>query len=446
MKKVISSLIIALLLLTSVLAISASAAGLTATVSNKSCAREGTVTIDVTLSQSVTVKDGAVTVVYDSSILELVNAEWKVSSAILTTYDKDTNLGAFAFNGTGTVSGKIFSATFKVKANAPLGDTAIKCDIQLRDANSTQISVTNTPGKVNVTCKHDFSKKDDRHQANPATCTSAATYYYSCTVCGEKGNRTYTVGSPIAHTFNKQVATKDFLVDANAKCVEKTNYYYSCECGAKGSETFEGDASWSHTFTDSWYINAQGHWHACIDCGQKKDSSGHIQGEKGICTVCYFVIEESEEHIHVYSDIWEKNDVGHWHECECGSRESLDFHAWDDGVVISEASETSEGSKKFVCDVCKAEKTESIPKLEVEEKPSDNTQNQPEKDNGASNAPAPTEPKGPSPFIVVAITLGAVAIVEVIVFVIIKAAKGKKQPSTDEKEENAEESKEDDSQ
>lgn len=442
MKKVISSIIIALLLLTSVLAISASAAGLTATVSKKSCAREGTVTLDVTLSQSVKVKDGAVTVAFDSSVLELVSAEWKISSAILTTYDKDTNLGAFAFNGSGNVSGKIFSITFKVKKDAPLKETAVKCDIQLRDENSSQISLSNVSGSVNVTCKHDFSKKDDKHQASSASCTAPASYYYSCTVCGEKGSKTYTVGSPNAHTYDKQIATRDFLVDADTKCVEKATYYYSCACGAKGSETFEGDASWSHVFTDAWYITASGHYRACVDCGQKKDSSGHVKSEKGICAVCCFVIEEGEEHVHIYGESWEKNGVGHWHECECGARESLDFHNWDKGVVIKEASENSEGSKKFVCNVCKAEKTEPIPKVEVEEEPGDNTQNPPEQNDETPSSPA--EPAGPSPILVAAITLGAVAVIEVIVFVIIKAAKGKKAPST-EKEEEKEEPKDDES-
>ena len=443
MKKTLAS-ILTLLFLISALAISASAAGLTATVSNKSCARGSTVTVDVSLSQATTVKSGAVEVIYDSSILEFVSAKWKVD-ALIVNYDQSKNLGAFAFNGIGTVSGVIFSVTFKVKDSAPLGNTAVNCNVQLKDASDSPISLTNTAGSINVTCKHDFSKKDNAYPASPASCTSAATYYYSCSVCGEKGSRTYTSGNPTSHTYDKQVAEEKFLV-APVNCVEKAEYYYSCQCGAIGTEKFEGDASWSHSFSEGWFIGTSGHWHACIECGQKKDSSGHIAGDNGICTVCSFVIEANDEHVHIFGEEWKKNDVGHWHECSCGLKESLDFHNWDEGTVTSEVSETAEGEMKFVCTVCGEEKTESIPKVEPEVKPDEKPVEKPtetpdEKPDEDPNTNDTAVSNGPSPILVAAITLGSVAVIEVIAFVIYKAVKTKKstEPKANEEDSDKEE-------
>ena len=140
---------------------------------------------------------------------------------------------------------------------------------------------------------HTFDKQviTDKYKATDATCTEAATYYYSCE-CGEKGAGTFGYGSPLGHsftnyvsdnnatctqdgtktavcdrdgcnakdtvtdtgsklphTFDKQVANEKYLVSA-ATCTESAKYYYSCSCGEKGTETFTSGNALGHSFTN----------------------------------------------------------------------------------------------------------------------------------------------------------------------------------------------------
>ncbi|MDY6024271.1 MAG: hypothetical protein SPJ19_05680, partial [Candidatus Borkfalkiaceae bacterium] len=62
---------------------------------------------------------------------------------------------------------------------------------------------------------HAFDKQviTDEYKATDATCTEAATYYYSCS-CGEKGTETFEYGSPLEHSFTNYVS------DNNATCTE----------------------------------------------------------------------------------------------------------------------------------------------------------------------------------------------------------------------------------
>ena len=318
MKRRIIAIITAVLLF-SLLAFSASAAGSTATTETKSCAKGDTVTLNVSVSSTVGVSSGAVEVVYDSTRLELIDGAWNTSGALLSTFDKVTNKGAFAYQTGNTVSGNIFSVKFKVLSDAPLGDTAVQCKIQLKAGNS-DLPVTNTAGKISITCKHSFTKQDTTYPASPATCTSSAKYYHSCSVCGEKGTTTFNVGEPTSHTYDKRVNTSGYLVSP-AICQDTAEFYFSCVCGAKGSERFEDDASFSHNFGNSWFVGKDGHWHGCPDCGKKKDYSVHI-GE--MCSVCSFVTEG--DHFHSFGTEYKSSDAAHWRECSCGEKQNIELH------------------------------------------------------------------------------------------------------------------------
>ena len=140
---------------------------------------------------------------------------------------------------------------------------------------------------------HAFDKQviTDEYKATDATCTEAATYYYSCE-CGEKGTETFEygsslghsftnyvsdnnatctedgtktavcdrdgcnekdtvtdMGSKLPHTFDKKVANEKYLASA-ATCTESAKYYYSCSCGEKGTETFTSGNALGHSFTN----------------------------------------------------------------------------------------------------------------------------------------------------------------------------------------------------
>ena len=354
-------LIISLISLFTLLAITASAAGATATVENKSCAIGSTVILNVNVSGASGVTSGAVEVVYDKSVLELVDAKWNTDGALLSTFDKATDKGAFAYQAGQNLNGKIFSVTFRVLDSAPIGKTDVECKIQLKNG-SNDISVTNNKGSIDVTCKHNFNEKNNQFLASAASCTSPDTYYYACSICGENGTATYTVGSALPHTFDKKVATTTYLVKS-VTCVNEAEYYYSCSCGAKGTEKFTSDASWSHSFSDNWFISADGHWHQCLACGAKKDEAAHTSNANNICGLCQFVTS-NETHYHDFGSAWVSSDDAHWHECSCGLKETLELHNWNEGEETKPATESEEGEMLYTCGDCGKTKTEKIAKLD----------------------------------------------------------------------------------
>ena len=177
---------------------------------------------------------------------------------------------------------------------------------------------------------HAFDKQviTDEYKATDATCTEAATYYYSCE-CGEKGAGTFEYGDPLGHSFTnyvsdnnatctqdgtmtakcdrcdkkntvrdidsklnhsytEQIVSDEYLA-APATCTEKAKYYYSCSCGAKGTETFEhGEIDReNHDYKD--VITAPTKYtdgyttHTCARCGNTfKDSVTYATGSIGL--------------------------------------------------------------------------------------------------------------------------------------------------------------------
>ena len=326
MKKIILTAIIAILI-ASMFIISVSAAGATATTSSKSCEQGGTVTLTVSLSGASDILSGAVSVSYDDSVLELVSAKWSVSGALLASFDKSTEKGAFAFDEGKNLSGTVFSVTFKVRSDAPLGKSTVSCNIQLKTASGS-VSVSNKSGSVDVTCNHDFTEKTDQYLASEANCTTPKKYYYTCSICHEKGSTTYPVGSSTGHNYNKKVATEDYLV-TSVKCANEAEYYLSCSCGAKGTSKFTADASWSHNFSDYLYISESEHWYQCADCGAKKDQAGHKANSNNVCADCNFVVSGGA-HYHSFDNAWKNDSDAHWHECSCGLKNDLELHKWSD--------------------------------------------------------------------------------------------------------------------
>lgn len=67
-------------------------------------------------------------------------------------------------------------------------------------------------------------------------------------------------------------------------------------------------------------------------------------------------------HSHTYASTWSYNEDSHWYADTCGHNTKKDVasHSYGDWVVVTEATETTIGSKKRVCSVCGSEDTEEI--------------------------------------------------------------------------------------
>ena len=129
---------------------------------------------------------------------------------------------------------------------------------------------------------HDFTKQDtaSKYLASEAECGVNATYYYSCTVCGEKGTETFEkANSALSHVW-VSVADAQYI-KTQATCTEQAVYYKSCElCHAQGTETFAHGTLAQHNFTkedtaSKYQATAATctakatYYYSCLACGEK---------------------------------------------------------------------------------------------------------------------------------------------------------------------------------
>lgn len=125
-------------------------------------------------------------------------------------------------------------------------------------------------------------------------------------------------------------------------------------------------------FGEEWKSDEVGHWHEC-ECGEKQKEA-HSFGEwtEGEtekvreCSVCgYQETAPLEQHEHDYSEKWSKDGENHWHSCSgCNVPSDKAPHEWDEGVVTTPATEETEGVKLLTCTACGATKEDVVPKLE----------------------------------------------------------------------------------
>lgn len=99
---------------------------------------------------------------------------------------------------------------------------------------------------------HDFTKEDtdEKYLAAAANCESGASYYYSCTECGEKGTETFTSGGKLEHVFGNNADVK--YLQEEATCTQLAIYKQSCNlCGEEGTETFSYGELAAHTWVET---------------------------------------------------------------------------------------------------------------------------------------------------------------------------------------------------
>lgn len=165
---------------------------------------------------------------------------------------------------------------------------------------------TKTEAIDKLTHTHSFLQENaiDKYLASEATCTSPATYYYSCS-CGEKSTDTFRYGEPLGHSF------ANYINDHNATCTTNGTKTAKCErCDATNTIENPGSAL-GHTYSTSWTTDDNYHWHAAT---------------------C--------EHTNEVSDKEE--------------------HEWGNAVILKQATEDEEGLARYTCSICKITKEEVI--------------------------------------------------------------------------------------
>ena len=206
--------------------------------------------------------------------------------------------------------------------------------------------------------------------ANPATCTEDGNIeYYKCDGCSKlfadaAGNEEITDHSSvvIGHPGHDW---KDATCTAPKTC---------SRCDAT-----EGNAL-GHDWADVWSSDADGHWHECSLCHDKKDQAAHTPGAAATettpqkCTECDYIITAALGHTHTLTKVEAKaptctedgnkayyvcSGCGKLYEDATGSAEITTDETVDkatghqyEWVIDKEATATENGSKHEECKVC----------------------------------------------------------------------------------------------
>ena len=242
---------------------------------------------------------------------------------------------------------------------------------------------------------------EEAHSGGTATCTAKAV----CTTCGAE------YGELAAHNY-QELAEEKYL-KSPATCTSPAVYYKSCSvCGTASEETFTYGTTIDHSY--ELKHDAEKHWQECSVCHTKTNEAVHSGGTatciaKAVCSVCHTEYGALADHDTVHHDrvdptctttgsieywqcgvcgkmfsdaacttevtdvtldklphsagtAWEKDTAYHWHLCtSCGS-EVMDkaVHTYGDWVTVAEATETEAGLRKRTCSVCGYEQTEEI--------------------------------------------------------------------------------------
>ena len=70
--------------------------------------------------------------------------------------------------------------------------------------------------------------------------------------------------------------------------------------------------------------------------------------------------QPTPEHTHVFEDIYTNDATHHWYECECGEKDALEEHAWNNGVITIIPTPDSDGFKTYTCMECGRKRSEKV--------------------------------------------------------------------------------------
>ena len=303
---------------------------------------------------SISIPDGLETIIdSDGPIIVPTssNKYYWLYSAQLTGYTGTSDLVILTF------SCKVDDGTTGTKT------VSIK-EVVLIDQSVEDMPFNVTGADVNVTIPHahvyDQTSTDAAHLKTPATCTEAAVYYKSC-ACGAEGTETFTSGSALGHDYTKKVENNTYLKTAASNCTEHNIYWYDCSrcdsnakndpeaadkyftsattgshsfteriedaahyvagtgtdcqsvkqyyydcayCNLIGTTTWDSTTYGEHNYAATWNSDADGHWHECSLCHDKKDKAEHTPGAAATettpqkCTECDYIITPALGHTH----------------------------------------------------------------------------------------------------------------------------------------------------
>ena len=141
-----------------------------------------------------------------------------------------------------------------------------------------------------------------------------------------------------------------------------------------------------HDFSSKWEYDETSHWHECMtkkhsDVADKADhtfdagvvTTQPTEAAEGVktltCTVCGYQKTESVPKLEHTFDMgnWKFDEQTHWHPATCAHtdlKKDEAEHVWNEGVITTQPTETTEGVKTYTCTVCGNTKTATIGTLD----------------------------------------------------------------------------------
>lgn len=364
MKKIIISLMLAVLLLSTCL-FSVSAAGngsLSAT--SASGYRGDTVTVNVNLGSNPGLITMKFQVSYSSNLtlLSVSNSGllggWTTPSPTISSPYTLRWADSLATENN-TATGKLVTLTFKINDNAAIGTETVSINFnESRDAAGSKNTFNSTSATITVKCRHDYgswTKVDDNQHGK------------TCDLCGDVQKEN--------HGWDAGIQTK------KPSCKEEGEKTYSCSA-CNGTKTETLDRTDDHNYGDWVKVDGNDHSHTCSIC-QGTETVAHTWDngtetkkatckETGIMTYtctgkgCGATYTEDIplSTKHTFGNLSAVDDVQHKDTCSVCKQEIKENHNYNSGVVTKKPTCKEDGEKTYTCKDCNHKKMETLDKTE----------------------------------------------------------------------------------
>ena len=346
MKKLISILLVAMLVVTCLATVAFAAGSANLNISSVTAQAGDEVTISFTLSGDAFASYGLK--INADSALKLTKITKGAASdgSFVGNVKNGIVTGAATYN---TPAGELFTATFKVAEDAKPGKYAVNVSLDfVADEDGQDLGVTVNKGYVTIECEHSWGAWTE---VEPATCKKVGKEERVCSKCGEKETRDIPKTS---HSWGAWTEVEP----ATCKKVGKEERICSI-CGEKETRDI---AKTQH----SWSAWTQIEPPSCNKVGK----------EERTCSICG---EKQTRDVGKTSHSW-----GAWTEVEpatcqkvgkeervcsvCGEKETRDIaktqHSWGAWTEVEPATCQKVGKEKAVCSVCGEEQERDIPKAD----------------------------------------------------------------------------------
>lgn len=193
-------------------------------------------------------------------------------------------------------------------------------------------------GEKTFTCECGATKIEEipmlPHNPDLEWTSDGTSHWHTCGTCQQQLDKA-------EHVFDQKIETEDYLATA-ATCTNAATYYYSCECGAVGLETFEIDDALGHLAGEKWFADETNHWKQCTRCQVELSKSAHTGGtatctKQATCEICNNAYGALGEHNFV-NNVCQRCDSVKYYFYNFGKWSDVYAYAWTDPVAEDETA------------------------------------------------------------------------------------------------------------